>query len=157
MMNGDATWKTPSAAVPLIRVRRLNFPVKVGDVMSFLLGNSSSSWSLPRRRQAPASYRPASGRPLYLAAGSLRRTGGLFAGHRVAHREHVVRIALRRMGFADEYGAHQFMVSGAIFRRAGLQRDLGRQLESGKRARQLRSLERLLLIGNHRQRLHRSI
>ena len=38
-------------------------------------------------------------------------------GTRIAHREHVVGIALRRMRLADKHGAHQFVVSGAKFRR----------------------------------------
>src|SRR6267154_3138876 len=165
MTKGDATWKAPSAAAPFMSVRRLNFAVKAGDVMScpptdFLFSSLAfrSLGAVGRR----ASYRLVSGRlvsgrPLYLAAGGLSRTGGLFAGHRVAHREHIVRIALRRMRFADEYGAHQFMVAGAIFRRTRLQGDFRRQLESGKRARQLWSVERFFLIGNHCQRLYRRI
>src|ERR1700704_813823 len=45
IMKGDATWNAPSAAAPFISVRRLNFEVKAGDVISsppgivsFLLG-----------------------------------------------------------------------------------------------------------------------
>src|SRR4051794_22226700 len=122
MMKGEATWKAPSAVAPLISVRRLNFAVKVGDVMSFAPEVLVSSLVLIGwRGRAPGSASWISGRPLYLAAGGFRRTGGLFTGHRVAHREHIVRIALGRMGFANEDGAHQFMVSGAVFRRARLQ------------------------------------
>src|SRR6267378_519268 len=160
MTKGDVTWKAPSAAAPFMSVRRLNFAVKAGDVMSsppmdFLF--SSLAFRSPGAASRRASYRLVSGRPLYLAAGGLSRTGGLFAGHRVAHREHIVRIALRRMRFADEYGAHQLMVAGAICRRTRLQGDFRRQLESGKRARQLCSVERFFLIGNHCQRLYRRI
>src|SRR5665213_2361719 len=34
MMKGEATWKAPSAAAPWIRVRRLNFGLKVCEVMN---------------------------------------------------------------------------------------------------------------------------
>jgi hypothetical protein len=34
MMKGDAICKAPSAAAPLMSVRRLNFAVKAGEVMS---------------------------------------------------------------------------------------------------------------------------
>jgi hypothetical protein len=34
MTKGDATWMAPSAAAPFMSVRRLNFAVKAGDVMS---------------------------------------------------------------------------------------------------------------------------
>src|SRR5258708_33826556 len=117
MTKGDATWKTPSAAAPFMSVRRLNFAVKAGDVMSsppkdFCSSLAFRSLGAVSRR---ASYRLVSGRPLYLAASGLSRTGGLFAGHRVAHREHIVRIALRRIRFADEYGAHPIMVARPIF------------------------------------------
>src|SRR5258708_4250252 len=126
MMNGDATWKAPSAAAPFISVRRLNFALKAGDVMSFSPERCwFCSWVFLARSHA---RQPMSGRPLYLAAGGLRRTGGFFARHGVAHREHIVRIALGRMRLADEHRTHQLMVSGAIFRRTRLQGDLRRQL-----------------------------
>src|ERR1700694_3479696 len=35
MMKGDATWKAPSAAAPLIRVRRLNFGLKACVIMNY--------------------------------------------------------------------------------------------------------------------------
>src|SRR5229473_5031856 len=35
MMKGEATWKAPSAAAPLISVRRSNFGLKVCGVMIF--------------------------------------------------------------------------------------------------------------------------
>src|SRR5664279_4214095 len=75
-----------------------------------------------------------SGRPLDLAAGGLDRSGGFLARHRIFHREHLVRIALRWMRLADEHGAHQLVVAGAVFRRSRLQRDFRRQLEASKRA-----------------------
>src|ERR1700739_3821877 len=135
MMKGDATWKAPSAAAPLISVRRLNFGLKACEVMSspwwivdFLLGYVGSPGAL--RHRAPR--RRGSGRPLYLAAGVFGRSGGFFAGYGVFHREHVVRIALRRMRLADKHGAHQFVIPGAERRCARLQSYLRRQLEPGK-------------------------
>ena len=64
----------------------------------------------------------------------------------IFHGEHVVRVALRRMGFADEHRAHQFVVAGAELRRARLQSDLGGQLEPFECPRELWRVERLLLI-----------
>src|ERR1700721_2260710 len=97
MMKGDATWMAPSTAAPCSNVRRLNFTAKVGDVMvsSPIVG----LLIIPTRCGQASGRRCASvsGRPLYLAAGRLHRSGGLFAGCRVAYREHVVRIALGRM------------------------------------------------------------
>src|SRR5260370_13949949 len=120
LTKGDATWKAPSAAAPFMSVRRLNFAVKAGDVMhsspkDFLFSSLAfrSLGAVSRR----ASYRLVSGRPLYLAAGGLSRTGGLFAGHRVADREHIFRIALRGVCFPDDYRAHHFIVSGSLCHR----------------------------------------
>src|SRR5450631_3895639 len=186
-MKGEATWKAPSAAAPLISVRRLNFGLKVCGVMIFSpagrrvsscrhgersqaiqncgahvdclasLAMTVSIFALPGALSHGAPSRCISDRPLYLAAGALHRSGGFFAWKGVAYREHIVRIALGRMRFADKHGAHQFVVAGAILRRARLQGDLRWQLESRKRARESWGLERLLLIGNHRQCLDRRI
>src|SRR5258708_22650281 len=116
-----------------------------------------SSFVSPDALRHPASCRSVSGRPLDLATGVLGRSGGFLTGHRVFYREQIVRSALGRMGLADKRRAHQLVVSGAEFRCTRLQGDLRRQLESGKRMRQLRGVERLLLVGDHGQRLYRSI
>src|SRR3954451_20345642 len=122
MMKGDATWKAPSAAAPLMSVRRLKVAVKVGNVMSFLLRIFCFliGYLAPGGVTRQTVCRRRSSRPLDLAAGCLHGTGGFFAWHRIAHRKHLVRIALGWMRLADEHGAHQFMVAGAIFRRARL-------------------------------------
>src|SRR6202000_1378258 len=79
-----------------------------------------------RRLTRRALFHPRSGWPLNLAAGALGRPRGLLAGDGAAHREHVVGIALSRMRFADEYGAHELVVAGAVFGLAGLHPNLGR-------------------------------
>src|SRR5581483_6740682 len=47
--------------------------------------------------------RARSGRPLQLAAGLFHRPRRSGARHQLLYRKHVVRIALRRMRFADEH------------------------------------------------------
>src|ERR1700760_1364589 len=80
--------------------------------------------------RAPGLSDRGSSRPLDLAAGGLDRSGGFFAGHRILHGEHPVRIALRRVRLAREHGAHQLVVAGAIFRCAPLKGYFPRQLEA---------------------------
>jgi hypothetical protein len=60
-------------------------------------------------------------------------------------------IALGRMRLADEDGAHQLVVFAAVCRGTGLQRDLRRQLEAGKRMRELDRVKRLFLVGDSTQ------
>src|ERR1700712_5170640 len=48
IMKGDATWRAPSAAAPFISVRRLNFEVKAGDVMSSPFEDLVSSLAFDR-------------------------------------------------------------------------------------------------------------
>src|ERR1700730_16920578 len=96
-------------------------------------------------------------RPLHLAAGLLDRTRSSRPRHQVLHCKHVVRIAFGRMRLAHEHRAHELMIPGAKLGRAGLQRDLRRQLESGKRARELHRLERALLVCDQCQRPYRSV
>src|SRR5258708_9289060 len=79
-----------------------------------------------RRVRAPSPSR----RPLQLAAGSFCRPRGLVAGHRTAHGEHGVRVALRRMPLADVDCAHELAVTVPVFPAAGLDTDLARQLEA---------------------------
>src|SRR5229473_1541294 len=107
----------PSAAAPLRSVRRSILGVK--DVMGLSsLGGSVSccrsdfAWC----GQAPGEIRFGSGWPLNLAAAVFDRSGGLFAGHGGAYREHIVRVALRRVRLADKHRAHQFVVARAILR-----------------------------------------
>ena len=61
------------------------------------------------------------------------------------------------MGSRVEDCAHQLVVFRAILRRTGLQRDLGRQLESGKRMRKLDRVQRLLLVRYQCGGVHRCI
>src|SRR4051795_3099484 len=132
MMKGDATWKAPSAAAPFMSVRRLKVAVKSGNVMRFPPEDFVSCLIFSKRPgvvKRQAAFCRGSSRPLDFAAGGLRGTGGFFARHRIAHRKHLVGIALGRMRLADEDGAHQFMIASAIFRRSRLQRNLRRQLE----------------------------
>ena len=56
------------------------------------------------------------------------RDRGLIARHRGAHSEHIERIGARRMHFADEYRAHQFMVAFAKECAIGIKRDVAGQL-----------------------------
>src|SRR5580700_178113 len=84
------------------------------------VSDQAGRWAL-RERQAEV-YRRSS-RPLDLAARVLHRSGRLLAGNGVLHREHVVRIALRGMRFADEDGAHQLMIACTVGGRVRLQRD----------------------------------
>src|SRR6202162_4736278 len=141
MIKGDATWKAPSAAAPVTSVRRSSLRLKLCDVMRspgrfFLLEALFEVFGTPAASRQRASGRVMSGRPFYRAAGVLDRSGCFFAGHRISHREHVVRIALRWMCLADKDRAHQFMVAGAERRCPGLQGDLRRQPEAGGRPRQ---------------------
>ena len=83
----------------------------------------------------------------HLASGLFDRSGGFVARNQLGYREDVVGIALGRMHFADEDIWHQFVVALAITHFAGLQRHVRRQFEILQGGRQLRTVQRLRLLG----------
>src|SRR5512139_2588677 len=90
-----------------------------------------------------------SGRPLQLAAGLVLRRRGLVAGDHVIDAEQVLGVARRLdQRLPHESRGHELMVALAVIALVGLKPDLGGELETAERLRELPRIEGLLLVRN---------
>src|SRR5579885_2436713 len=97
-------------------------------------------------------------RPLQLASRLVHRRRVLVARDHLVDAKKVFRIVLALgLRLADESRGHQLMIALAIVAFVRLEPNLGRQYEIAKRLGELQRIERLLLVGDAYDRLHRRI